>query len=92
MSVEQAKKEVVLRGFFVSFQIGISRRLIVMIDESLDISGNSSIQLAEMLSGDVVVVLIEVTVHHTAGKQTQGYLMDSVVSGNNKHQIGNVSL
>ena len=71
MVVGQTKEEVVLSRLFVSFQIRIGCRLVVVVDKRFDISRNRSFQLTVMLSRDVVVVLVGITVHHTAAKETQ---------------------
>ena len=92
MVVQDTKEIVVLRGLFIGLEVSVCRRFTVVIDERLDISRNSRVQLAEMLSRDVIIVLVWIAIHHTTAKKPQSHFVDGVVCRDNQHQVVDVGL
>ena len=92
VGVQNTKEVVVLHRLLVCLQIGIGLSFTVMLNQRFNLSRNSCIQSAEVFCRDVVVILVGITIHHTAGKQTKCHLMNGVIGGDNQHEVGNVGL
>ena len=71
MIVKETEQVIILSRLLVCFQIGVCRSLAVLVDKRLDVSGDAVVQRTEMFCGDVVVVLVGITVHHAACEQTE---------------------
>ena len=92
MIISQSKDEIILGRFLVGTQVGVSGSLTVSVDKSLNLSRYRGVELLEVLSRDIVVVLILITIHHTTCEESERHFVQSVVGGDDKHKVVDICL